>query len=54
MGEKEKKNPKVIDLREGLKKVKALIPTNGNDPISQKTVGEINAITTELVKSIAP
>ena len=54
MEDKAKKNPKVVELREGLKKVKALIPANGNDPISQKTVGEINAITTELVKSIAP
>ncbi len=54
MEDKEKKNPKLAELREGLKKVKALIPANGNDPIPQKTVGEINAIATELVKSIAP
>ncbi len=52
--EKDQKNKKVMDLREGLKKVKALIPNGANDPISQKTVEEINAITTELVKSIAP
>ena len=52
--DKMQKNKKVAELREGLKKVKALIPTGPDDPISQKAVEEINAITTELVKSIAP
>ena len=54
MGTKEQQNKKVMELREGLKKVKALIPTGANDAISQKTIEEINAVTAELVKSIAP
>ena len=44
----------VAALREGLKKIKPLIDTHGNDTISAKTVEEINSITAVLVKSIAP
>ncbi len=54
MSKKEQENKKVMELREGLKKVKTLIPTGSNDTISQKAVEEINAITAELVKSLAP
>ncbi len=51
---KEQENKKVIQLREGLKKVKVLIPTGANDLVPQKTVEEINTITAELVKTLAP
>ena len=54
MGKVAREDKKVIELREGLKKVKALIPAGADDPISQKAVEQINAITTDLVKSIAP
>lgn len=54
MTPREQENKKVMQLREGLKKVKTLIPTGANDQISQKTVEEINTITTDLVKTLAP
>ena len=54
MNKKEQENKRVAELREGLKKVKSLIPTGANDNISQKTVEEINGITADLVKSLAP
>ena len=54
MNKREQENKKVMELREGLKKVKALIPTGANDTVPQKTVEEINTITAELVKSLAP
>jgi hypothetical protein len=41
---------KVVDLREGLQKIKPLI----DGEISEKAVQQINQITTALVKSIAP
>ena len=47
-------NPQVAALREGLKKIKPLIDSHGNDVIPQKTVDEINGICSVLVKSIAP
>ncbi len=54
MNKKEQDNKKVGELREGLKKVRALIPNGANDTVSQKTVEEINGITADLVKSLAP
>ena len=45
---------KVLDLREGLKKVKTLILSGGTEPLPQKTVEEIHSISDTLVKSIAP
>ncbi len=45
---------KVMDLRDGLKKVKALILSSGAEPLPQKTVEEIHRITDDLVKSISP
>ena len=47
-------DPLVNELRAGLKKIKPMLETHGNDVISQKTVTDISAITTALVKSIAP
>ena len=54
MNKREQENKKVGELREGLKKVRALIPNGANDTVSQKTVEEINGITADLVKSLAP
>ena len=54
MEEKTKADPIVADLRAGLKKIKPMLETRGNDVIPEKTVGEINDITMALVKSIAP
>ena len=45
-------NPQVSGLREGLRKIKPLIDVR--DTIPQKSVEEINQITSVLVKSIAP
>ena len=44
----------VVEIREGFKKVKTMMMTKGDEAISQKTVGDINDITINLVKSIAP
>ena len=54
MGKKAQEDSKVVELRDGLKKVKTLILSGGSDPLPQKTVEEIHKITTDLVKSIAP
>ena len=45
---------KVMELRDGLKKVKALINSGGAEPLPQKTVEDIHGITADLVKSISP
>ncbi len=52
MGKGAKENKRVVELREGLKKVKTIILSGGTEPLSEKSVGEINAITTELLKAI--
>ena len=44
----------VSEIREGFKKIKPLVDSKGNDSISQKTVSEINEVTTALVKLVAP
>ena len=54
MDEKTKADPVVAELRAGLKKIKPMLETHGNDVITEKTVAEINGITMALVKSIAP
>ena len=54
MKDKAQSDKKVMDLRDGLKKVKALILSGGTEPLPKKTVEEIHAITSDLVKSIAP
>lgn len=54
MKEKAQGDKKVMDLRDGLKKVKALILSGGTEPLPKKTVEEIHAITSDLVKSISP
>ena len=47
-----KDNKHVMELREGLKKVKALILASGTEPMPEKSVEEINTVTTELLKTI--
>ena len=54
MGEKVQREKKVVELREGLKKVKALILSGGKEPLPEKTVEEIHTITEDLIKSISP
>lgn len=54
MPEKTKENKRVVELREGLKKVKTLILSGGGEPVSQTSVEEINSITNDLLKSVAP
>ena len=54
MEKKVQDDGKVTELREGLKKVKALILSGGTEPLPQKTVEEIHTITADLVKSISP
>ena len=54
MSEKTKANPLVVELRAGLKKIKPMLETHGNDVIPEKTVVDINGITAGLVKAIAP
>ena len=54
MDEKTKPDPVVMQLREGLKKIKPLIETRNGEVIPQATVVEINKITAGLVKAIAP
>ena len=54
MDPKVKTHKLVMDLQEGLKKIKPIIEKGGKEPLSQKGVEEINTITTNLVKSIAP
>ncbi len=51
---KPRPNPKVAELREGLKKIKPLIDTHGNDSIPRKTVERNQRHHHALVKSIAP
>ena len=54
MDKKVQGNHKVIELRDGLQKIKPFILPHGDDAIPQKAVEQINEITTGLVKSIAP
>lgn len=54
MDAKTKSDPVVAELRAGLKKIKPLLETRGNEIISQKTVTDINDTTAALVRSIAP
>ena len=54
MEEKTKSDAIVVQLREGLKKIRPMIETHNGDVIPQATVAEINKITAALVKLIAP
>lgn len=54
MDAKTKADPIVAELRAGLKKIKPMLETHGNEVIAEKTVVEINDTTMALVKSIAP
>ena len=44
----------VVQVRDGFKKIKGMVTTKGDEPISSKNIDGINDITTSLVKSIAP
>ena len=44
----------VSEVRAGFKKIKPMVDAKDGEPIPQKTVGEINGITSGLVKLIAP
>ncbi len=54
MKDKATGDKKVEELRDGLKKIKALILSGGAEPLPQKNVEDIHAITADLVKSISP
>ena len=54
MTPKVKADKLVVEVREGFKKIRTMMMTKGDEAISQKNVGDINDITTNLVKNIAP
>ncbi len=54
MDEKTRSDVIVVQLREGLKKIKPMLETRDGEVIPQATVVEINKITVALVKAIAP
>ena len=48
------KDPVILGLQDGLKKMRPLITIQGDATIPQKSVEEVNGISSSLVKSIAP
>ena len=54
MSESVKADKMVTGIRDGLKKIKVMVTTKGDEPIPADAVTKINDITTELVKTVAP
>jgi hypothetical protein len=49
-----RKDPVIVGLQEGLKKMRPLITMEGDAPIPQKSVEQVHDLSSELVKTIAP
>ncbi len=54
MGNSVKADKMVSEIRAGFKKIKPLVDSKGNEAIPQKTVTDVNEITSALVKNVAP